>query len=38
LEMEGFTPSMQVWDKDGISWVVKLVKEGKKSLIAGFQS
>lgn len=34
LEMEGFAPSMQVWDKDGISWVVKLINEGKKALLA----
>lgn len=34
VEMEGFGPSAQVWDKDGISWVVKLVNEGKKSLLA----
>jgi hypothetical protein len=34
LEMEGFAPSMQAWDKDGISWVVKLINEGKKALLA----
>jgi hypothetical protein len=34
LEMEGFAPSMQVWDKDGISWVVKLINEGKRALLA----
>jgi hypothetical protein len=34
VEMEGFAPSFQVWDKDGISWVVKLINEGKKALLA----
>jgi hypothetical protein len=34
LEMEGFAPSMQAWANDGISWVVKLLANGKKGLLA----
>jgi hypothetical protein len=34
LGMEGFGPAMQVWQDDGIPWVVQLVNEGKKSLLA----
>ena len=33
LGMEGFGPVMEVWAGEGISWVVKLVKEGKKGLL-----
>lgn len=33
LEMEGLVPGMQVWDEEGIPWVVKLVAEGKKGLL-----
>jgi hypothetical protein len=33
LAMEGFGPAMQVWQGDGIPWVVKLVNEGKKGLL-----
>ena len=33
LEMEGLVPGMQVWDQEGIPWVVKLVAEGKKGLL-----
>jgi hypothetical protein len=34
VEMEGFGPSMQAWADHGISWVLKLVKDGKKGLLA----
>lgn len=34
LEMEGFGPSIQFWHDDGVPWVVKLMKEGKKGLLA----
>ncbi len=33
VEMEGLAPGMQAWANDGISWVVKLLTDGKKSLI-----
>lgn len=32
LEMDGFKPSRTGWEEDGIEWVKRLVKEGKKSL------
>ena len=33
VEMEGFRPAMQAWKDDGIPWAVKMVSEGKKSLL-----
>jgi hypothetical protein len=32
LEMDGLRPYCQVWSKDGIEWVKRLVLEGEKSL------
>ena len=34
IEMEGFKPSYKGWREDGIPWVVKLLEEGEKSLVA----
>jgi hypothetical protein len=33
VEIEGFSPIMQMWADDGINWVTKLVNEGKKGLL-----
>ena len=34
VEMEGFKPSYKAWLEDGIPWVMKLLEEGEKSLVA----
>lgn len=33
LEMEGFRPSRQAWQSDGIMWVKELLKDGEKTLL-----